>query len=361
MHSPGFLLRANRPDHKNKTRLTGRNHMRRNWLAALPLACCTLAWAAPQDDPIQPHPAMLSELADQSIVTDIGQAGDTLIAVGERGHILRSTDGKRWSQVESPVSVMLNRVTFVNDQIGWIGGHDATILKTIDGGQSWTLLNYQPELEQAVYDLHFFDADNGLAVGAYDLFWRTEDGGASWSPVDSPVGQGELHHYSITELADGTLLIAGERSMLARSTDQGQTWERVASPYFGSYFGAVPNGETGAIIFGLRGNVYLLPNIASLPTLEGDEYGEYPLGEIPDGQVTQLRFDGTDSLFNGVATETGALMVGVNGTIVEYRNGTSELTRVDGGGAAALGDIHLLADLRALGGETGLNHIDSGR
>lgn len=336
--------------------------MRSVWLAAaFPLALAGAAFAAPQDDPIQPHPSMLSDLSEDSIVTDLAQAGDHVIAVGERGHVMRSLDGENWTQVQVPVSVMLNRVHFVDDQTGWIGGHDATVLKTTDGGQSWSLQNYQPELEQAIYDLHFFDAQRGLAVGAYDLFWRTDDGGDSWEPVDSPVGQGELHHYSITELADGTLLIAGERSMLARSTDQGLTWERVASPYFGSYFGALPYGDAGAIIFGLRGNVYRLENVAGLPTLEFDEYGEYPLGDIPEDSVTQLTFDGNDSLFNGIVTTSGAYLVGVNGAIVRYTDGESELTRIPGGGASALGDVDRLDDTLVLGGETGLNHLAIGR
>lgn len=316
------------------------------------------AWAAPQDDPIQPHPAALMPLATESIVIDIARAGDQLVAVGERGHILRSTDGRKWTQMPSPVSVMLNRVVFLDDRTGWAGGHDAAILKTTDGGATWNLLNYQPELEQAIYDLHFFDRDNGIAVGAYDLFWRTSDGGATWAPVDSPVGQGELHHYSITALRDGTLLIAGERSMLARSTDQGQTWERIVSPYFGSYFGAVPNGPTGAIVFGLRGNTYLMPNIAELPTVEADEYGEYGLGDMPDGGAVKLDVPGTDSLFNGtVDGRNGALLVGVNGIVLQYTPGQTTLKRIVSGTSAPLGDIEPLNGTLVLAGESGMSLI----
>lgn len=317
------------------------------------------AFAAPQDDPIKPHPATLEPLAVESIVIDIARADGHLVAVGERGHILRSPNGTQWTQVTAPVSSMLNRVVFVDNQTGWAGGHDAAILKTTDGGVSWTLQNHQPELEQAIYDLHFFDADNGIAVGAYDLFWRTNDGGASWTPIDSPVGQGELHHYSVTALRDGTLLIAGERSMLARSLDRGETWERVASPYFGSYFGAVPNGPTGAIVFGLRGNTYLLPNVAELPTVEADEYGEYDLGEMPDGGAIKLQAPGTDSLFNGtVAGRNGALLVGVNGVVLRYTPGKNTLVPVPSGTSAPLGDIEDFNGTLVIAGESGMGVIE---
>lgn len=324
--------------------------------------CCawgTQAVAAPQDDPIQPHPAVIEDLAVESIMIDMAKAGSTVVAVGERGHILLSADGENWRQVGAPMSALLTRVSFVNDKIGYAGGHDAAILKTLDGGETWVLKNYQPELEQAIYDLYFFDANNGIAVGAYDLFWRTSDGGDSWERIDSPVGQGELHHYSITALADGTLLIAGERGMLARSTDRGETWERIVSPYFGSYFGAVASGPTGAVVYGLRGNTYFLPNVASLPTVEPDEYGEYPLGDMPEGGAVEIKAPSTDSLFNGIATRGGgALLVGVNGTVLRYTPGKTTLTRVPSGTSVPLGDIEAIGNTLVLAGESGLSTIN---
>lgn len=323
--------------------------------------CLTLSapvTAAPQDDPIQAHPAAIEDLAVQSIMIDMAKAGSTVVAVGERGHILLSDDGANWRQVPVPVSVLLTRVSFVDDKTGYAGGHDAAILKTTDGGQSWVIKNYQPELEQAIYDLHFFDADNGIAVGAYDLFWSTSDGGDSWERIDSPVGQGELHHYSITALADGTLLIAGERGMLARSLDRGVTWERIVSPYFGSFFGAVASGPTGAVVFGLRGNTYVLPDVASLPTVEPDEYGEYPLGEMPDGGAIEVTAPTTDSLFNGIATRGGgALLVGVNGAVLRYTPGQAKLARVPSDTSVPLGDIEALGKTLVVAGESGLTTL----
>ena len=74
-----------------------------------------------------------------------------------------------------------------------------------------------------------------------------------------------------------------------------------------------------------------------------------------------MTFDGNDSLFNGIVTNSGAYLVGVNGAIVRYTDGESELTRIPGGGASALGDVDRLDDTLVLGGETGLNHLAIGR
>src|SRR3546814_15031225 len=52
-------------------------------------------------------------------------------------------------------------------------------------------------------------------------------------------------------------MIAGEQGLIAISTDGGVTWTKQASPYEGSYFGVLPHGDKGALIYGLRGNVYV--------------------------------------------------------------------------------------------------------
>ena len=51
-------------------------------------------------------------LVDQSLLLDITQSGDQLVAVGERGHIIRSTDGQNWQQVEVPSTSTVNGSVF---------------------------------------------------------------------------------------------------------------------------------------------------------------------------------------------------------------------------------------------------------
>ena len=86
-----------------------------NALAArtlVPLALCALslgaapASAAQADAALYQRPALHSELAARSLMLDVTRAGEQLLAVGERGFILRSQDnGHSWQQVPSPVSV----------------------------------------------------------------------------------------------------------------------------------------------------------------------------------------------------------------------------------------------------------------
>ena len=106
-------------------------------------------------------------------------------------------------------------------------------------------------------DLHFADAREGLVVGAYNLAFQTRDGGASWAPIgerlDNPKA---LHLYAIAGL-DEQRYIAGEQGLLFRSDDGGRSFQRLASPYVGSWFAlAMPDAQT-VVVAGLRGHAFL--------------------------------------------------------------------------------------------------------
>ncbi|MHA7834428.1 MAG: WD40/YVTN/BNR-like repeat-containing protein, partial [Algiphilus sp.] len=216
----------------------------------LSLACVLLGWATLgqaqdarwADQPRQPEPSEMMPLADKAIVNDITPAGDHLVAVGERGHILRSQDGDDWHQVQAPVRAMLTRVTFVDDQHGWAVGHDGSVLRTTDGGQSWEVRHWDAAWGRPFYDAIFSTPDKGLVVGSNGRMLRTDDGGESWEEVTNEVFDTGFHLYKIERLEGGALMIAGERGFMARSLDDGETWEMVEPPYIGSYFGVIPVG-----------------------------------------------------------------------------------------------------------------------
>src|SRR2546425_141526 len=108
-------------------------------LAALAVAAMTglallpSASAAGFQDPLD-VPAQASPLASKSLLQGVARAGPRLVAVGQRGHILYSTDsGATWQQAKVPVSSDLTSVFFVNDLKGWAVGHDGVILNSADG------------------------------------------------------------------------------------------------------------------------------------------------------------------------------------------------------------------------------------
>jgi photosystem II stability/assembly factor-like uncharacterized protein len=226
----------------------------------------------------QPISAMKSDLATQSLLTDITKIGNKLVAVGERGHIIFSMDGSNWQQANVPVNVLLTAVDFKNNSVGFATGHDATLLKTTDGGENWVIVNYQPELDKPFLDINV-GKTSGFAVGAYGLFFSTKDGGDVWQPEfqdellieDDRIYLEDLkqfdpesyelekrfllpHFNSVTRIGD-ELFLAGERGFFAISSDGGDEWQSIETDYFGSYFSIVGSGNQ-YYLAGLRGNLF---------------------------------------------------------------------------------------------------------
>lgn len=240
------------------------------------------------------RPAITVRAAEHSVLLDVTKAGNRIVAVGERGVVVLSDDGGRtWRQAVVPTSVSLTRVKFVSAQIGWTVGHSGVVLHTRDGGESWkrqldgkTAAKLALEAAQAdadragtgntaaqrvltdaqrlvsdgpdkpFLDLYFQDEKTGFIVGAYGLIFRTEDGGATWKPwmghVDNPRG---MHIYSI--VARGNMLyLSGEQGLFLRSSDGGNKFIAVETPYKGTYFTSaiLPGGEV--VLGGMRGNAY---------------------------------------------------------------------------------------------------------
>lgn len=239
--------------------------------AILGLAISTTLTAA---DAPRPQPSEAAPRAAHTLLTRVTPAGAQLVAVGARGHILRSADGENWVQSASPVSALLTSVFFIDDKEGWVTGHDATILHTGDGGENWTLQHFDPASNLPLLDIVFTDARRGIAIGAYGLMLETDDGGATWTRTESPLTEEGLHFNAVGRLRDGRLLLVGEQGMLAQSGDQGRTWTRLVSPYGSSLFAVVPRGPHGAVIAGLRGNAY------RTDSLDGDAWTRIDLGRV---------------------------------------------------------------------------------
>ena len=137
---------------------------------------------AAESDTLDGQLALVSRLAPTSLMLDVVKAGNRIIAVGERGHILLSDDdGRSWRQASVPTRSTLTAMFFTDAKHGWAVGHDAMILHTSDAGASWNRQYHDPAYEAPLLDVWFKDSRTGYAVGAYGLFLTTTDGGGSWA------------------------------------------------------------------------------------------------------------------------------------------------------------------------------------
>ncbi len=258
--------------------------------------------AAAQDEDSEPAEwAIRAPLSPRSLLLDVALAGDRLVAVGERGHILLSDDsGVSWRQVSVPTRAMLTGVFFLDDRLGWAVGHDAVILRTTDGGESWEMVYSAPEDETPFLDVYFRDAERGYAMGAYGYFYVTEDGGDSWEW--RAISDDDSHLNQICASPGGVLYLAAERGMLYRSDDGGDTWLELASPYDGSFFGSLAVTDDEVLVFGLRGHLF-----------RSDDGGD---------SWQQLETDTVAMLTDGVALEDGPIVVvGLGGAVLVSDDG----------------------------------------
>jgi photosystem II stability/assembly factor-like uncharacterized protein len=203
-------------------------------------------------------PALVAQTdpAARMLLLSATVVGRDIVAVGERGAILRSDDnGRTWQRMPSPPAATLTAIAFApQGQRGWAAGHDATILGTADGGRTWTRQFQGENLEASFLDVCALDTMTAIAVGAYGQCVATTDGGQTWKPR-RPIEE-DQHLNRIAEGPAGALFIAGERGLLLRSADRGGHWTRLDSTYDGSFYGLLPLDGTVLLAHGLRGRIY---------------------------------------------------------------------------------------------------------
>ena len=206
--------------------------------------------------------AVEAPLAIESLLLDGAAAGERLVVVGDRGHILVSADrGASWEQARVPTRALLTALHMHDERIGWAVGHDAVILRTEDGGATWAMVHRAPEEERPLLDVWFRDARSGFAVGAYGYFLATGDGGATWT--SRAISEDDFHLNAVVPAGDGRLFLAAEAGIVYRSDDGGASWRELPSPYAGSWFGGLALGADRVLLFGLRGHLFLSEDAGS--------------------------------------------------------------------------------------------------
>ncbi len=264
------------------------------------------------------------------LLTDAARIGDRVVAVGDRGYIVYSdSNGESWKRAKTPPGTPLLTAVFFHDaKNGWAVGHDSMILTSSDRGESWTKAFAAADEQKPLMDVTFVDANTGFAVGAYGAFYVTTDGGKTWAsrklleptktaaaaPVpkkgkyesvgsvkatEADTGKGgdeDKHINAIVNIGNNKLFVAGEAGMLAKSDDGGKTWVKVASPYKGSFFGAIQAQNGAIMIYGLRGKIFRSTDaqLANWKPVENKSVASL-MGStrLPDGAIVLAGLSGT--------------------------------------------------------------------
>lgn len=210
---------------------------------------------------------------------------DVAIAVGHSGWIVRSEDaGETWRELQfneessDPLLGIGGPFKGVAKGKLFAFGSFGQYLTSSDGGKSWNkeelnIVEPEPEPEPEAEVAEGEDAATEVADAAEDAADDAEEfdpfaGGddeededydpfADFMAGGGAADVGNKHMYAMTQAADGSLYLVGEKGLAVRSTDAGASWVSGEEFYNGSLYGALSLGRHGMLVYGMRGNAFV--------------------------------------------------------------------------------------------------------
>lgn len=150
------------------------------------------------------------------------------------GYIYHSDDaGVTWEAQESAVitSDPWNAIHFVDEEVGWVGGDNNKVARTIDGGTTWSAITGPAgQTTDEIEALWAFDR-NRCWIGYSDgTLYYTSDGGTNWSARSFPgSGVGEVRDIKFYNDSLGFMIVnnASPVGTALWTINGGYSWSRL--------------------------------------------------------------------------------------------------------------------------------------
>ncbi|MFC1732467.1 YCF48-related protein [candidate division KSB1 bacterium] len=198
---------------------------------------------------------------------------DTGLAVGAYGTIIRTVDtGSNFELINSPTEVSLMAIDFYPNQNAIIAGHEGTILKSTDGGAFWSIVMQDTSFD--FNDMCVASSDRAWAVGSNGSIYYSNNSGNNW------INQFTDTSYYFTSVCFIDSLngwVAGKEvdtgvfgnGVIVRTYNGGNTWNLIYNDTLpGIDVICFPDLDTGWVV--ATGKVY--------KTIDGGINWEYKLG-----------------------------------------------------------------------------------
>ncbi|HYK19954.1 MAG TPA: YCF48-related protein [Pyrinomonadaceae bacterium] len=156
-----------------------------------------------------------------------------LKTVGEpRAYLMKTTDGgEHWKRIEIKgldVDAVLVRAVFSHNGRGWTFGEAGLIYATQDGGDTWTKL--QSPTRRLLLGGMFVDDDRGWLVGAGATIIQTSDGGDTWYQSALPQVEKSVRFTATSFIDNRKGWAVGSGGNVYQTGNGGRTWQRQQSP-----------------------------------------------------------------------------------------------------------------------------------
>lgn len=145
--------------------------------------------------------------------------------IGGNTAILKTTDGGNTWTSKSISNFSINSFSFPSATVGYYGCNNNIVAKTTDMGATWT--NQNPNASPyAILSVSFPTVTTGYGVGDAGLIRKTTDGGATWTSQTSGLTTGleEVHFFDVN-----TGICIGDSGKIKRTTNGGTTWVTISS------------------------------------------------------------------------------------------------------------------------------------
>jgi photosystem II stability/assembly factor-like uncharacterized protein len=154
-------------------------------------------------------------------------------------YVLKTTNGGAdWLSSSHPVeSIFSQCILFMDSLNGWMGGKPYPIVRTTDGGNTWTEAEIDSSTysEFPVYNIKFYNPAIGYAAGGVvdccGIIWKTTNGGNNWFANDTPYIAPEPNYQLYIKDSLNVLAVGGDFEptgfgvSMYRTFDGGGTWQ----------------------------------------------------------------------------------------------------------------------------------------
>lgn len=131
-------------------------------------------------------------------------------------------------------SASLRGLHVVDSSVVWSSGSKGTVLRSVDGGETWTAVSPTGAGEFDFRDVHAWNDREAIVMssGTPTRFYRTNDGGQTWSVVhEDNRPEAFFDAIAFTSGNDGVAFSdpVDGRFLLVRTNDAGKTWQEFPS------------------------------------------------------------------------------------------------------------------------------------
>ena len=141
-----------------------------------------------------------------------------------------------WNRLNVPTTSSFRGLSVLNDAIVWASGTEGTVIRTGNGGKTWSVMKVRGAEQLDFRGIHAFDANTAVIISSGPAekgqahIYRTTDGGRNWAQVFEQKTAGIFFDaVAFWDRKHGIVLsdpVAGHFALFT-TEDGGSTWQQV--------------------------------------------------------------------------------------------------------------------------------------